>query len=350
MLAAMWMLSHALTVFLYWRPTFNVVGICILAFLLPVYIFKGPSFDLLSYLKYIRGGQLSFELGFSSLIKFHLALGLSAESTLLSVQFILGLLCLLATMIWGGIANWFSNVLVTLLSVSFFMGTQNVIRQSFSSVFLVIGVHFLCQRRHYSTLIFFAFVAIAMLFHRSGIIFGFFCYVCYLMSKGKLSSDFFVLKLKCNNIVMSKTSLLFFWGALILGFFSGCLSGPLLDVMGYSAYGTYGVPQGRISLFLKTGVMALILILSEAVLGSAYSYMSKYNMIRLMRITIIGLLLGISFFEEFAEVGARILYFYFLIETMLIAVAISLPKGFRIASLMLLVSYAFAVNVYKVLG
>ena len=74
----------------------------------------------------------------------------------------------------------------------------------------------------------------------------------------------------------------------------------------------------------------------------------KIDLFRFFKICFIFIILAISFFDAFDEIGSRILFFYFIIELGLLIYLVNFK--FYNTTVLILLSYMFAFNVINILG
>lgn len=348
MLVSMWISAHFLAALLYWpRVGRQIIPIAFLMVLL-VYLGKGLSFDLHSYLEHIALKRSQFEGGYEIFIRVFQLTGLSPQNILSIVQCILAGLLMGCGIIWSPSGNKLTVVTLLLLSVAFFLSVENAIRQGFAAAFLIVGFAQLTSRSRFDVLSFFACVGLASQFHRSSALFGGVLFSVYLLVS---ISD--AVCAKCGGgknrysfgLMNLHIGLIFF----AVGIVVGVTAQHFLSLVGYETYAVFGVPSGRTHPFVKLVPLAVLFTISEVCWGNCAEEL-RIRYLRYSRTAFFSLMAAMCIFEEFYEVFSRVMLFYLLLDALLLASKACGNKADRFGASITTASYGFALNVINIIS
>jgi hypothetical protein len=219
---------------------------------------------------------------------------------------------------------------IVLSSVAFMLAFGNVLRQGFASFFLILSLLFLLRKQFAFSLI---CVVLAQGFHSSSFYFAVFNYSLYIAHMRGLFP---------RQLVLS-----FFY---IFSFSLGLalISNYLINQSIYAGYiGTDMSGGERTGLLAKSLILLVIFVVSENILKFR-SISSEIDYLRKLRAFFLFLPIALALIGSYEEIGSRILYYFFWVE--LILLLLLAERGFNKTIAFVLVSYAFAFNVWNNLG
>ncbi|WP_338355664.1 EpsG family protein [uncultured Marinobacter sp.] len=317
---------------------FNKFGRAIFVFLslsifTYIYIVKPDAYDIFVYVD-----SVSYPFIFEPVFGFLLwSLSLVFEENRVVIFFVQAILALLFVFLCLKVNknNFWMALALVLFSVSFTLSVNNILRQGFSSVLLILFVFSLIERKGWlATFLFF----LAAGFHLSSIAFGavsLVIFLSYIFFRGRRAlfrpvSPGFVLVL-----------------ILIIAGASFSFLGILLNLGFYSVYDGMVFSQNRVPLYLKVAPIFLIFAISEFFLVRK-AVSERLELIRVLRAFFIIFTCFLALDWRFDEIGSRILFFYFYLELafQLLCLNERRFKPMLISSL----GAAFALNAWNVLG
>ena len=299
-----------------------------------IYMSKSDTFDILAYTK-AMSYPFIFEPGYAFIsywVNFFIA------DSRLSLFFIQVLLAILFFSLTKKTDKTIINISFVISSVAFILGVNNVIRQAFSSVFLIYSLFFLIEKKYlFSILV----LIIAVLFHKSAILFYFFIFFSYFSYK-------FYLKIKIKKRLLPLgIYILFIFLCMVI-----CVE-VLWIILNSGFYEEYmnrnmAINNIRTILFIKVLALVLVFIVSEKLIKISYKRYNLLNIFRIQRMNLLILLLILSLNPGFNELGSRIMYFYYMIEMMLLIYLYQFKQKRAVVSILFF--YAFALNAMNILG
>jgi hypothetical protein len=239
----------------------------------------------------------------------------------------------------------FLGMVVALLSPAFLLGINNALRQFWASIFLVYALYFYWKNKKITT---FFFIIIATLFHYSSIVFGLFAvYIFYLTKQSFVSKVYFKHRGKLKFTKHLSTRLYF-----VLSFFAVFLFFPIaLKAASFTKYSFYlnANFEGRLPLYSKYFyILISFLLTNHYIPKSTKIHDDFFQAMNMLRLSLLILVTPMNFFPNLYELGARVIYFYFVIEMFMLYLAIQ--KDRNVFATILLLINAFATNVWNVIG
>ena len=321
-LLLLWVSGHIL--FLSYLVKLNIllrilVNIFIIVIFSIIYLVKPLSYDLVIYDKYLKEGTV-YPKDFGFILLQYIILKVPIENKIEIISGFLGILIIIIAfyLVKGkNIEKLTSTVAVMLGSVYFVLSTGNVLRQGFSSIFLILSYLYLFESKIKSVL----FLLLAASFHSSAPIFYMFFLVTYLIQNISFNDRLyietgkFIKKIKSRTIIF-KYSVAFLW---VLYIFS------IVDILGlffikftdFEHYLDFVLEEGRMKPAYKIIPVAFMFFLSEYFVTQSNSFTSQsieFKRLRLLRFYLFILLLSLLPYESFAEAWSRILFFYFCVD------------------------------------
>jgi len=305
-----------------------------------IYILKKDIYDIIAYTQAISN-PFVFEPGYATL---SFAINFVINDSHLSVMLIQIILVILFFSLTLQIErrqnfqNRFFYLLFIVSSVVFTLGVNNILRQAYASVFLLWSFYFLNKKKY---LLSFLIATIALLFHKSSILF--FLFIC---------ESYFLMIIYYRGL---KNKYFSFGVLIVLQIFlilCGVIALYILVHSGfYSEYANndMGVANGsRILLSFKVLLLSLVFFISEYFIGNYHRVNNYFEKIRFLRLSFLILLFFLAFDQNLNELGSRVMFFYFAVELIFLIKAWEL--NYRKSVLIILLSYGFALNALNVLG
>ncbi len=345
----LYFLQHLSSILLTKKTKSFVILFCVIgvASFVLIYILKKPSYDLISY-ENSMDYAFVYEPGYYALTRLIKLGGFSNGLTLTIIRIILASLFFFAGYKFFGERAQGTDKLVLVLfivsSVAFTLGVNNAIRQSYSSILMILAIFYYQKRRLFW---FFVFTILGTLFHKSTI--GFILYIVFINSLLTLFYEGRLWKIKFAKFTSEFNLFLL----LVIPAFALFV---LLLVASSTKYGRYlGVSYAdaseglaRTSAIIKIGIISVIFALSEIKFGKFIRDNSHFTILRFLRFGFFFLVFWFSLHPLLDEIAGRILYFYFVIELFLILVAYLENK--RDGVVIILLSYTFAINAINILS
>jgi hypothetical protein len=316
----------------------------LLMFLAGVALYAGKvdSYDIPNYMQ--AWNEYSFEGGYLALVGF---VKLFTQDRVLGIHIIQGVLmaafCILGLYYAGGRKNYLFACIAMFASVAFTLGVNNGLRQGFSSIFLLLALG--CMLRG-KWLPFAITLALSVLFHKSAVLFfafslGSYCIYCVFFRKRAFRNH------ATGKIISPWIAAFVLLGVAVIGL---ALMQALFRFGIYSGYQdrNTSVDYYRTSSFIKTLSLFATFIVSEYLLGKTVDHDTDFSFLRFLRMGLLFFVGALSFNPGYYELVARICYFYFAVEIVLVIVAWRLGK--RLAPAFMLMSYALALNAINILA
>jgi hypothetical protein len=338
-LSVIWILNHLLLAVLISLGTHKrFFGILLVGILQLILILSKPiSYDLNQYIDYFSDPNYSFEIGFSVfsiLINYvtngnaYFSLWFFQNIGVLSFAYLLGKLFKNTLKINITVKEYIYLIVAFYLTLFYFMGSQNVLRQYIAIILVGFGFLFQYQGK---ILLAAVFIVISVLFHLGTIIF-----VAFSLASLFLRKFSYVLSLP-----------IFFAGGAIMAF-------GFNEFYPETEYLTIGFAAGdeRTVASLKASVYFLILILSFLIISrSIQSKEFLVSFIVKLRFYIFFFSLPLVFLS-LDEFYSRIIFPLFFMDAILICRSFisGTTKQYNFSSAMLIFSYAFAPNALNLLG
>ena len=350
MVAILYFLQHILSFFLLDKRIRNYYVFLSFSLFSVIYFIKRDHYDIPHYIELAKNPQVFDDVGFGYVLNFFYLFTDNPEFVVRCTQCLIALIFL----IYGYLAHInfdFTNrtikkesvlyiFLLIIMSVAFTLGVNNGLRQAFSGILVLYMLLFIIERKYLLAV----FIAVPSIFlHGSGLYFLLLCLLLFIFLK--LFYFYSILKIRLSFLV-----------TLFCVCMAGVISGLLLsEYISYSeVYSQYSnkilliTGNERLSLSLKLFPIFFIFLFSE-IFGGKYSVHNIHlSTLRFLRLLFISLCITLAFFMNLDELGARMLYFYFLIEMALI-IFFWLNSN-KFASIFITFSYAFAINALHILS
>lgn len=327
MLIYLYVIQHLAAILLLSRATASRVFFGCLSILVFIYIqiTKLDTYDILSYTGAVSYAHV-FEPGYAVIIQTLSIFIADPREVITYYQFFLG-----AAIIY--LAAFFKENTLIILgiilgSVMTFLAINNNLRQGTSSIFLLYSIIIISREKY---LLSFVLIIAAQLFHSSAILFAAVIVFFYIIAR----------------LFFLRIPMFFrFFVALLIVAFMALFIYLAPQFTGYENYLDKSFP-GRTSLLVKSILLILIFLASEALMR--YKSISfEIDFVRVLRAAFVLFAFVLSFLGGFEEIGARILYFYYAVELLLMLQLVSVSRYQPVV--IIFVGYGFAFNVYKILG
>lgn len=317
-----------------------------------IHFVKPDTYDIASYTQ-AMDYPFSFEIGYALLSFFSKLVLQDNRVALYLVQVILTLLFLsLSFQVenkYQKMNNLVTYSVIITSSVAFYLGVNNAIRQGFSSILLMWCFYFFSKKKLLRS---FLFLLLAQGFHNSSILFYSFFIIVYTCSILRQDSIhvFNLFKLRIHKTFSTdfiKIILIPF--ILILSIFT--LYYLIFQIGFFMSYGDMILTIDRTPAYLKILPIIAIFAITEFYLGK-YKHTSKadfFNILRLLRWSLVLLMLFLLHNRGFDELISRILYFFMCIDCTILVHAWNTKKHRKVVVFTLL-SYAFATNVWNIIS
>jgi len=356
-LLLLWISGHIL--FLSYLIRLNIllkifVNILIIIIFSIIYLVKPLSYDLLIYDEYLKGGTVyPKDIGF--ILLQYIILKVPIENKIEIISGFLGTLIVIIAFYLvksRNIEKLTSTVAVILGSVYFVLSTGNVLRQGFSSIFLILSYLYMFESKIKSVL----FLLLSTSFHLSAPIFYVFFLVTYFVQNMSFNDRLhietgkFIKKIKGRKIIF-KYDVAFLWFLYI--FSVSCIVGLfLIRFTDFGHYLDFVLEEGRMKPVYKMIPVAFMFFLSEYFITQSNSFTSQtteFKRLHLLRFYLFIFLLSLLPYKSFAEAWSRILFFYFCVDTyMLVCLKVRNIYDKLYFSLVSF-SYGFYINAINVL-
>ena len=301
-----------------------------------IFNFKPDTYDIISYTKSV-GNPQGFETLFRYLIlTFSL---ITNDSRLVVTYYQLLILCLSASIILLFRNNRILILATIFSSVAVILATHNNLRQGTSSLLILIGILLFLRGNIF---LFLLPMFLSYGFHLSSVFFISCCLITYLLyvfflSKSQKKSDLNMHLIYISSFVIG----------LAFAFTFYLLS--KLEIIIYLNYVGLNLTIDNERTPLDTKVIALIVLSFTTELFLRFSKVNyQVDYIRFLKLAFLFFIFFISLNKDFDEIGARISYFYYVIEMGLLCYL--LDKKIYLPSVIIIFFYAFAFNVWNILG
>lgn len=341
-----YILYHVLSPFLktnlkYFYIIFSCISIII------IYLLKEDTYDIIAYTQAVNYPFI-FEIGYA-ILSYTIHLFVQNERlTVLIIQLILS--TLFFSLIFQiknkkDFLNFIIYILLIVSSLAFTLGVNNVLRQAFASIF-IIWAFFLLHNKKYISSIFLVFLSV--LFHKSSLLF-----YLFILESSLIIEFFFKKKIYIPSKELKKYlslgSIIFLQSFAII---IVLILLYLLLIHGfYSEYAknTLGLENGtRKPLYIKVFFIIIVFLLSEYFLGNYKRINLFFEKIRFLRLSLLILLILLSFNINFNELGSRVMYYYYVVELLFMLKA--WEYNYKWSTILVLFFYGFALNALHILG
>jgi len=356
--AFIWILSHLIFVIYilklgpYIRLLINSIAIVLLLY---IYFTKPLTYDLIVYNETLESGAIyGQDVGF--ILLQYIVLHIPLENKVNIISGILGILIIFAAILMSKQRNIVGNlqvIAVILGSIYFLLSTQNVLRQGYSSLFLIISIILLFKNKLASLL----FFLISYSFHASASIFYISTIFTYFVESRIFNLKLYFMTMKFTKYFRNK-ELRFGYGLMftilllilvVVSFFGY----HFIKYTKYSHYLDFTLIEGRLLPAQKIIFIAISFIFTEILLrkSSKYSKQSEvFAQLRLLRLNLFVLLLVLLPYSGLAEAWSRILFFYFCVEAFLL-ITLKLQNIYdRLFFTFTITSYSVYLNALSILS
>lgn len=326
-------------VLFYFRGARHYLTVLVLLLLTPVYFSGNFIGDVAnSYIYSINApSEAGFEIGFVWLIEWLKQLGLHDESLMYFIQFLCGFLHVCVFILWRREKTpLLFAATFAMLTVSFFLATQNVIRQGISSAMIAIAIHFWWYGA--PIIISILFAIIAQVIHSSSVAFiATITFCCFIFEYAE--------KRYLRNLKKSK---LFF---LVILYIALTI---LICLLIQKLWGEYLLTASRNNeRFLgieKVLIIGFVFFVTQ-ILWSRRNADLMTQRLFFLRATFLAVFISLSMDLLFIEVASRILFFYFVIEALCaLRMLSSLSHPLQLlGAIFLVIVYGVSLNVLALL-
>jgi hypothetical protein len=329
----LWLAAHLTMVILVIRPISRLLTIPILLAIFAVYFLKPYTYDLTWYLEYFANPASQYEVGFWVPTLIYQRLNLPAETILLVWQLTIFLVVYFAMSV-AGMPRADLKIVVILSALFFMLTSQNGLRQGVSCAFVLLAFSLSLKGKCNTGAI---AAILAMLTHDSGLFFVSMMVLWWLWS-GRI---FAAHMLKMKSIVDMPG-----YGLLI-----GCMVLLLLKFyFSDSDYLDQSTNWGdeRSPSWLKILAISVVYFVSQSLFMKTNTT-GNIQTFKSVRTFYFFFLIPLSMLPE---AFARLAYFYYALEMMLVAALLTQGTKFihRLAACFILVAYGFAPNALNVIG
>lgn len=315
--------------FLFLDKKFRVVYqlLAIVSFLL-IILLKKDTYDIFSYTQAVNYSEV-FEPGFHYLISFFKLFSDKSRMIISGVQVFIFLLA--TGLIFFFRDKRFFKFSLIISSLFLVLAVNNALRQGIATILILYGLVHLLERHFLKTILYFL---LAISFHFSSIVFTFLIILVYLFLKSSIESNRFI-----RSIVFM----------ILGGALSSLLISAVVKLAGYEVYLNTVLTENneRTPLLIKLIPIIAVFLISEFFVGFKFKF-KMIDFMRSLRYFLIFLLLPLAFLPGLDELGARILFFYFGLEMLLLLFLVE--YRFFQPTFWILLSYTLAFNAWNVLG
>jgi hypothetical protein len=312
-----------------------VYSILSFALTLIIFNFKKDSYDLITY----KNSPINtdYEYLFVLLINFFNLF--TNDLKLLITYFQIFILILSSSIIFFFRNNKILILAVIFSSVAVNLAVHNNLRQGTSCLLILIAIIFILRENKF---LFLLFATLSIGFHLSAILFLFCILTAYLFYSSFLSKPFKKKYFSMYSIYIT---------SFLIGFIFSVFLYLLLnlDLLLYSQYYEMilTIKNERTPLPIKALALFALSFVSELSLNFK-RIDAKIDFFRLLRLLFLFFILFISFDKNLDEIGARILYFYYIAELYILCHLLS--KKLYFSSCVIILFYSAAINVWNILG
>jgi hypothetical protein len=352
MITILYVLQHSLSVLLLHKKSRGFYALFSFIVISIIYIIKTDHYDIPHYIELAKNPFVFQDIGFSYLLSFFY-LFTDNEVFVIRLTQCFIVICFL---FYGLLVNKTPSVihgakfskkepliytiLLIIMSVAFTLGINNGLRQGLSGLLALFFLFFLIEKKYFLALL---FSLPTILIHGSGIYFLTLILLLYVFLKLFFFHSYIRIRLSFGLTLAS---------IYIFGIICGLLLSELISFSDvYSQYANKVLlveGSERLSLPLKLIPIIGIYLISE-VIGSKYSVENEHiTSIRFLRALFLSLTVTLAFFNGLDELGARMLYYYFLIE--LAAIIFFWINQNKNAAVFIIFTYTFAINSIHVLA
>jgi hypothetical protein len=299
-----------------------------------IFIFKPDTYDIISYTKAV-GSTDGFEPLFHYLISFFKVFINDNRLVITFYQFFI--LSLSASIIFFFRNNKFLILVTIFSSVAVILAAHNNLRQGTASLFVLISIFFFLRGYKFISIL---SMILSCGFHLSSIFFitiFLFTYFSYYF--------FLSRSLKKNYISMN----LLYIFSILFGLSLSVLLYAFSEMIFYSSYREMNLTIDNERTSLEVKVLALFLLSFTSEMFMRFKKIDyEIDFIRFLRLVFLFFIFFISLYENFDEVGARISYFYYIIELGLLCYLLN--KKLYYPSCVMILFYSMAFNVWNIFG
>jgi hypothetical protein len=352
MITILYIIQHVFSFLILDKRTKKIYTLLSLIVFCLVYFIKVDHYDIPHYISLAQNPFAFEDIGFSYLLSFFYFFTNSSEMVIRFAQFLIAACFLL----YGYFASQSDSanqkietskkepliylMLLIIMSVAFTLGVNNGLRQALSGVLALYLLFFIIEKKPISAALLFLPV---IFIHGSGAYFLALIVALYIF----LKLFYF------NQYTKTKLSLSLIIGCIcFFGIISGLILAEFIELS--EVYAQYSnkvlLASGneRLSLPFKLIPVLCIYAVSE-IFGGKYSATNIHlTTIRFLRALFLSLIVTLAFFNGLDELGARMLYYYFLIE--MASIVFFWLNQSRFAAIFIIFSYTFAINAIHVLS
>lgn len=308
-----------------------------------IYFLKSPSYDLLIYLTAFNYAAI-FEPGYYLLSTSLISLGLPNDWALNIIRLLLAFLFIVPSIkVIRKDKNLLESLVLALIivsSVAFTLAVNNVLRQGFASIFIMISFYQFLDGKKVT---FILFAVLSVLFHLSAPFFIAYMLFIYYLSQSLYEGH--LAKVELLKFSSGVNSIVLF--LIPIAAISLILVATQFIFSGYLSMNLATGESERTTAIVKTLFVAIVFIVSEWSFGRYGSELDKFTVLRFARLAFISLVFWMSLNPQLNELASRILYFYFVVEMFVILHAYQRAKYPGVV--LTLISYGFALNAINIL-
>jgi hypothetical protein len=349
MIVSLYILQHLLSILLLDKRSQFLYALLSFALISIIYFIKTDHYDIPQYVRMAANTSIFADVAFAYILDFFSLFTDSKELVIKYTQFFIAFLFLF----YGYLAHAsftlrhrdFNNesvmyvFLLVIMSAAFSLGVNNGLRQATSGILVLYLLFLLIERKYFLSVL---MVLPAIYSHGSGIYFLGLMLTCFVFLQAFYFNAFLGIKFS--------SPLTFFFvvmGAIICGLM---LNEFVMYSEQYYNYANKVLVSNNERVLLRYKIIPIFFIFSfSEILAGKYSSLNMHlSTLRFFRAFFVFLIVTLSFFANLDELGARMLYYYFLIEMTLI-VYFWLNKN-KFSSVFIIFSYSFATNSMHILA
>ncbi len=319
-------------------------GLISLIFFFVIFILKPDTFDIHTYTVIVNQTQ-NYEIFFAKIIDL-ISFFVEDDRKVITVYQII-FLCLASSILFFFREDNYKILILAIIfsSVAVMLGVHNNLRQGTASILILLGI-FAYINRYKKTSVILTLSSLG--FHDSSILF----ILMIIFSSYFFSNLYKKLNIKGNI----RCILLIYALPIFVSFFTSVFTYFLVHYVDHLTIGktsyinylrSFNYGEFRTPLTTKA-LLILILVFTSEIFMKLKSINYNIDLFRYLRIFILMFCLFVSFFENFSEIGNRILYIYYIIDIGLLCLLAS-NKYYNTVTI-ILIGYAFAFNVWNIVG
>jgi hypothetical protein len=334
-----YIIQHLISPLLLRRRFIGMFVLLSAASLALIYMRKQDSFDIISYTQAMDYPGI-FELGYAWLAVAFKAIFAENRAALYAIQVLLCIVfCAPVLVLLRNQRKELVYFILVFLSLAFTLGVNNAIRQAFASLFIVLALVCIFQDQIATGLV---LLVLSMFFHTSSVAFFAYSITSYVAAR----MFFFPSEGMMRKQLSQPLFVIMF---LLLGMATFMVLNILLSLGFYQGYGDLNLSVGgRVGSTLKLALVGVVFVISEFFFGAYERKEGYFINFRLLRASFMILLVALGTSSKYSELSARVMYFYFVIELMVILAGFREGKQKGVVVIML--SYAFALNALNILS